>query len=54
MEPGEEYEELPTSKVSVHLLAGAMAGIMEHCAVYPMDSIKVILLCMQQSDGVVN
>lgn len=24
-----------------HLIAGAMAGMMEHCAMYPVDSIKV-------------
>lgn len=40
MEPGEEYEDLGTASVSTHLMAGAMAGMMEHCAMYPIDSIK--------------
>eukprot|EP00124_Ichthyophonus_hoferi_P000204 Ihof_evm11s7 gene=Ihof_evmTU11s7 len=36
----DEYEALPTSNVSVHLMAGAIAGVVEHCAMYPLDSIK--------------
>ncbi|KNC83643.1 hypothetical protein SARC_04104 [Sphaeroforma arctica JP610] len=40
MEPGEEYEYLPTSNLHIHMAAGAMAGVMEHCTVYPIDSIK--------------
>ena len=36
-----EYESLPTEKVSVHLMAGAIAGVMEHCVMYPVDSVKV-------------
>lgn len=44
MEPGEEYEELPTDNITTHLMAGAMAGMMEHCAMYPIDSIKVSIL----------
>jgi solute carrier family 25 (mitochondrial iron transporter), member 28/37 len=35
------YEELPEgSPLAAHLTAGAMAGIMEHCLMYPMDMIK--------------
>lgn len=36
----EVYETLPTSSVSVHMTAGAFAGIMEHCVMYPLDSVK--------------
>ena len=36
-----DYESLPTSRLSVHLCAGAAAGIMEHCAMYPVDCVKV-------------
>ena len=36
-----EYESLPTEKVTVHLAAGAMAGVMEHCVMYPVDVVKV-------------
>lgn len=37
-----DYESLPSSAgTQVHLLAGAAAGIMEHCVMYPIDSVKV-------------
>lgn len=36
----DEYESLPTSSVGTHMLAGAAAGIMEHCVMYPVDSVK--------------
>lgn len=38
----EDYENLPTSaSLSTHMTAGAMAGIMEHMVMYPVDSVKV-------------
>lgn len=38
----DDYESLPrNSSTSIHLSAGAIAGIMEHCIVYPIDSVKV-------------
>ncbi|XP_075805145.1 mitoferrin-1 isoform X2 [Microtus pennsylvanicus] len=37
----EDYENLPTSaSVSTHMTAGAMAGILEHSLMYPLDSVK--------------
>lgn len=39
----EDYETLPTSNVTSHMMAGAFAGVMEHCVMYPMDSVKVSL-----------
>ncbi|CAG2166086.1 unnamed protein product [Oppiella nova] len=36
----EEYESLPTSDVRTHMIAGAVAGIMEHVVMYPLDSVK--------------
>ena len=36
-----DYESLPTERLSAHLLAGAAAGMMEHCAMYPVDCVKV-------------
>jgi solute carrier family 25 iron transporter 28/37 len=36
-----DYESLPTERLSVHLCAGAAAGMMEHCAMYPVDCVKV-------------
>lgn len=37
----DDYESLPTNSVAVHMTAGALAGIMEHCVMYPFDSVKV-------------
>ena len=43
-----DYESLPTNNLWQHLLAGAMAGIMEHCCMYPVDCVKVGLMqCLQ-------
>lgn len=36
-----DYESLPTNNLWQHLLAGAMAGMMEHCCMYPADCVKV-------------
>lgn len=36
-----DYESLPTEKLSTHLCAGAAAGMMEHCFMYPVDCVKV-------------
>uniref|UniRef100_A0ABI7ZRG6 Mitoferrin-1 n=1 Tax=Felis catus TaxID=9685 RepID=A0ABI7ZRG6_FELCA len=38
----EDYENLPTSaSLSTHMTAGAMAGILEHSVMYPVDSVKL-------------
>jgi len=37
----DDYESLPTESVATHMTAGAIAGIMEHCVMYPLDSVKV-------------
>jgi hypothetical protein len=36
-----DYETLPTASVMTHMTAGAVAGVMEHCVMYPMDCVKV-------------
>jgi len=36
-----DYESLPTTSLRIQLLAGALAGIAEHTAMYPFDAIKV-------------
>ncbi|KAJ1815046.1 Fe(2+) transporter [Coemansia sp. RSA 2598] len=37
-----DYEELPeTSPLTMHLIAGAAAGIMEHSVMYPFDIVKI-------------
>lgn len=39
-----DYESLGgNTSMTQNALAGAMAGIAEHCAMYPVDSIKVSL-----------
>lgn len=40
----EDYESLPTTSIGTNMTAGAIAGIMEHCVMYPMDSVKVFPL----------
>ena len=41
----DSYETLPTSSVTTHMAAGAMAGMMEHVLMYPLDSVKVSIKC---------
>lgn len=37
----DDYEGLPeTTAMSTHMMAGAAAGIMEHCVMYPLDCVK--------------
>jgi len=36
------YESLPpTTTATTHMFAGALAGIGEHCVMYPFDCVKV-------------
>ena len=38
----EGFEELKDGEsVSIHLIAGAAAGVAEHCGLFPIDTIKV-------------
>lgn len=36
----DDYESLPTTNVSINMTAGAIAGVLEHCVMYPLDSVK--------------
>uniref|UniRef100_A0A0K8TN89 Putative mitochondrial carrier protein pet8 n=1 Tax=Tabanus bromius TaxID=304241 RepID=A0A0K8TN89_TABBR len=36
----DEYEQLPTTNFITNMTAGAIAGILEHCLMYPLDSVK--------------
>ncbi|XP_035674964.1 mitoferrin-2-like [Branchiostoma floridae] len=41
MDPDDPYESLPKeSSLAAHLGAGALAGMAEHCIMYPVDSVK--------------
>lgn len=40
-----DYEGLPQgASTRTHMLAGAVAGIMEHCLMFPIDCVKVAYL----------
>ena len=42
MSDPDDYESLPASaSLSVTCLAGALAGVAEHCVMFPIDSVKV-------------
>ncbi|XP_034617729.1 mitoferrin-1 isoform X1 [Trachemys scripta elegans] len=46
--PGEDYESLPTgASLSTHMTAGAVAGILEHTVMYPVDSVKTRMQSLQ-------
>lgn len=41
-DPEIDYEGLPQGAATgTHMLAGAVAGVMEHCLMYPIDCVKV-------------
>lgn len=37
----DDYEQIPATSTATNMIAGGAAGILEHCVMYPMDSIKV-------------
>ncbi len=42
MHDDDEYESLPeTAGPQIHMIAGATAGMLEHCVVFPFDTVKV-------------
>ncbi|CAJ1068583.1 mitoferrin-1 isoform X1 [Xyrichtys novacula] len=43
-----DYESLPPHvSVTTHMTAGAVAGILEHTVMYPVDSVKTRMQCLQ-------
>jgi hypothetical protein len=43
MTSSDDYESLPeTMHPAIHMAAGALAGIGEHCVMYPIDVVKVL------------
>uniref|UniRef100_A0A3B1J760 Solute carrier family 25 member 28 n=1 Tax=Astyanax mexicanus TaxID=7994 RepID=A0A3B1J760_ASTMX len=43
-----DYEELPQgASTSTYMLAGAVAGIMEHCLMFPIDCVKTRMQSLQ-------
>lgn len=47
----EDYESLPGANVLSHMTAGAIAGIMEHCVMYPLDSVKTRMQSLAPTAG---
>lgn len=48
--PEPDYEALPRgSAASTHMLAGAVAGVLEHSLMYPVDCVKVSTGARKQS-----
>ncbi|XP_058497294.1 mitoferrin-2-like [Solea solea] len=51
-EPEIDYEGLPhETATSTHMLAGAVAGIMEHCLMYPIDCVKTRMQSLHPEPG---
>lgn len=47
MASSDDYESLPESMhPAVHMAAGALAGIGEHCVMYPVDVVKTRMQCI--------
>ncbi|KAF7642529.1 hypothetical protein LDENG_00256310 [Lucifuga dentata] len=52
VEPEMDYEGLPTGvATSTHMLAGSVAGIMEHCLMYPIDCVKTRMQSLHPEPG---
>lgn len=46
-----DYESLPTDRLSTHMMAGAAAGMMEHCVMYPVDCVKTRMMALRPASG---
>eukprot|EP00112_Aurelia_sp_Birch-Aquarium-sp1_P018639 Seg447.3 transcript_id=Seg447.3/GoldUCD/mRNA.D3Y31 product=Mitoferrin-1 protein_id=Seg447.3/GoldUCD/D3Y31 len=42
-----------TVKLETYIMAGAAAGIMEHCVMYPVDCVKTRMQCLRPSPGAI-
>ncbi|TMS23772.1 Mitoferrin-2 [Larimichthys crocea] len=52
VEPEIDYEGLPQgAATSTHMLAGSVAGIMEHCLMYPIDCVKTRMQSLHPEPG---
>ncbi|XP_037620212.1 mitoferrin-2-like [Sebastes umbrosus] len=52
LEQEADYEGLPQgAATSTHMLAGSVAGIMEHCLMYPVDCVKTRMQSLHPEPG---
>ncbi|XP_068606993.1 mitoferrin-2-like [Brachionichthys hirsutus] len=52
VEPEMDYEGLPRGVASsTHMLAGSVAGVMEHCLMYPVDCVKTRMQSLHPEPG---
>ncbi|XP_029283196.1 mitoferrin-2-like [Cottoperca gobio] len=52
IDPEIDYEGLPQgAATSTHMLAGSVAGIMEHCVMYPIDCVKTRMQSLHPEPG---
>lgn len=50
-----DYESLGSNTtMTQNAFAGALAGIAEHCAMYPVDSMKVLFFFSKRSGNALN
>nr|XP_054765623.1 mitoferrin-2-like [Lytechinus pictus] len=50
----DDYEALPqSSTLTTHLIAGAFAGMAEHCVMYPFDSVKTRMQSIKPSPNAI-
>ncbi|KAH8306068.1 hypothetical protein KR018_000125 [Drosophila ironensis] len=50
----DDYESLPTTSVGVNMTAGAIAGVLEHVIMYPLDSVKTRMQSLSPPTGNMN
>lgn len=47
----DDYEQLPSTSVATNMTAGAIAGVLEHCIMYPLDSVKTRMQSISPSNS---
>lgn len=50
----DDYENLPSAGPVAQMVGGAFAGVMEHCLVYPLDSVKTRMQSLRSQTGVLD
>lgn len=50
MDDDDPYESLPPeTPVIHHMMAGSIAGVAEHCIMYPVDVVKTRMMCIKEN-----